>query len=229
MTGIEPALSSSRKRRPAIGQHPDGLRTGFAGRSREHVSEGRARAPLVVACPGCQRAVARCLQAMAGPGGLEPPISRLEGGRSSSELQAQSPQAAPCPRVSSPRTARPRGAIASHSTRVKRAVIRKTHFLPGADTRGCREQDTPCSLRGRRSSPAVDTLLPLRHSNGTCMRDGPLSFVGAPAHTLFRAGFITLLRARLARPRCASGAQIREYSPLRFSLGRAIRAARDGF
>jgi serine protease inhibitor len=46
---------------------------------------------------------------------------------------------------------------------------------------------------------------------------------------LLRAGFMTLLRARLARPRCASGAQIREYSPLRFSLGRAIRAARDGF
>lgn len=34
-------------------------------------------------------------QTMAGPGGLEPPVSRLGRGRSSSELQAQSPQAAP--------------------------------------------------------------------------------------------------------------------------------------
>lgn len=149
---------------------------------------------------------------MAGPGGLEPPISRLEGGRSSSELQARSPQAAPCARVSSPRTARPRGAIASRSTRVKRAVIRKTcfylawtssrghaghtsrdarrpageprvHLSPGRGQSSVRARDTHCLLRRRQCSPALDTLLPLRDSNGRRMRDGPLSFVGAPGLT----------------------------------------------
>jgi hypothetical protein len=165
--------------------------------------EGRARAPLVVACPGCQRAVARCLQAMAGPGGLEPPISRLEGGRSSSELQARSPQAAPCPRVSSPRTARPwlrparvqpllpplRGAlragrasflspgtspgprrsslrpqraelgsahwtaIASHSTRVKRAVIRNTCFYRAWTSSRSHAGHTSRDARGPAGAP----------------------------------------------------------------------------
>jgi len=85
-----------------------------------------------------------------------------------------------------------------------------------------------CGVRFGRGCPELRTYTRCLFWGGAGVASGrprPRGEVGRWLRDPESSSLLTyLLRARLMRPRCASGAQIRQYVPLRFSLGRVIRA-----